>query len=616
MNKFILGCNYWASNAGTEMWRNWDVNAVKEDLDILTKHGVEYMRVFPNWRDFQPIIPLMEGQGKIMEYRLEGDILPQNPYYLDEKMMDRFSQFCDICEEYNIKLIVGLLTGWMSGRLFIPSGLFGKNLFTDPTALLFEQRFIKGFVSRFKDKKTIFAWDLGNECNCMSPSENSYISENWTGIISNAIRANDTTRPVVSGMHSLSSDPTSTWSIQGQAEFNDILTTHPYPYWVGYVRKDEIGTFRTTMHATCETKLYADIGKKPCLVEEIGTMGPMMCSNERAGDFLRCNMFSNWANGSLGTMWWCANEQTNLTTVPYTWNMCEVELGMITADRKPKPVLEEMGKFSEFLKSLKFNLPKAKTDAVCILTQNQSQWGVAYMTYCLAKQSNINISFTYCSQTLPESDVYFLPSINMHWVMPGETYAELKKRVYNGAVLYISNEDGILSGFEDLAGLKVLDASLINENGYLELDGEKIDFKRSRVYRIEKSDAEILAYDNLNIPAISKHRYGKGTVYYVNFPLESMLLEESNAFDTNRYKIYRKIFSETIQKHDIISENPYIALTEHIDGDNIYCVAINHSQHSQNPQFILNGCTIGEVYYCSPEKINPFDAVVFKIIKK
>ena len=96
----------------------------------------------------------------------------------------------------------------------------------------------------------------------------------------------------------------------------------------------------------------------------------------------------------------------------------------------------------------------------------------------------------------------------------------------------------------------------------------------------------------------------------------TMLLEESNAFDTNRYKIYRKIFSETIQKHDIISENPYIALTEHIDGDNIYCVAINHSQNFQNPQFVLNGCTIGEVYYGSPEKINPFDAVVFKIIKK
>ena len=216
MNKFMLGCNYWASNAGTEMWKNWDEKAVRRDLEILTKYGVEYMRVFPNWRDFQPIIPLMEGQGKIMEYRLEGDVVPQNPYFLDEEMMNRFLVFCDICEEYNIKLIVGLLTGWMSGRLFIPAALFGKNLFTDAVALLFEQRFIKGFVSRFKDKKCIYAWDLGNECNCMSPSDNNFVSENWTGIISNAIKANDNTRPVVSGMHSLGADPLSTWSIKAR----------------------------------------------------------------------------------------------------------------------------------------------------------------------------------------------------------------------------------------------------------------------------------------------------------------------------------------------------------------------------------------------------------------
>ena len=616
MKKFILGCNYWASNAGTEMWKNWDEQAVRDDLAILSKNGVEYMRVFPNWRDFQPIIPLMEGQGKVMEYRLEGDIIPDNPYYLDETMMSRFSIFCDICEEYNVKLIVGLLTGWMSGRLFIPAGLFGKNLYTDPVALLFEQRFIKGFVSRFKNKKSIYAWDLGNECNCMSPSDNNFVSESWTGIISNAIRANDNTRQVISGMHSLGADPLSNWSIEGQAEFNDILTTHPYPYWVGYARNDEIGTFRTTMHATCETKLYAGVGRKPCLVEETGTMGPMMCTNELAGDFLRCNMFSNWANGSLGVMWWCANEQTNLKTVPYTWNMCEVELGMIDADRKPKPVLCEMGKFSQFLDGLDFVLPKAKTDAVCILTQSQEQWGIAYMTYCLSKQSGMNIEFTYSNQELPESNVYLLPSIVMHWVMHGENYTKLKKRIYDGAVLYISNDDGILSGFEELTGLRVLDASLKNEKGYFEIDNEKIEFSRNRCYRITQKGAKIISYDNNKIPAVSEFDYGKGKVFYVNFPIEKMLLEEPNAFDKKYYKLYKRIFKNITEKHSVKSDNPYIAVTEHIEENNCYCVAVNHSPNCQKPEFIFNNCNIDKVYYGNIDEIKPFDAVVFKYLRK
>lgn len=613
MQNFILGCNYWASNAGTEMWNQWDENAIREDLEILTKHGVEYLRVFPNWKDFQPVMPMMTSQGKIIEYRLEGDIIPENPYFLDEEIMERFSIFCDICEEFNVKLIVGLLTGWMSGRLFIPSALFGKNLFTDPVALLFEQRFIKGFVQRFKNKNAIYAWDLGNECNCMSISENNYISENWTGIISNTIKANDNTRPIVSGMHSLSSDPLAIWSIRGQAEFNDILTTHSYPYWCAHTRKDEIGTFRTTMHATCETKLYSDIGEKPCLVEEIGTMGPMVCSDERAAEFLRCNMFSNWANGSAGVMWWCANEQTNLKTPPYTWNMCEVELGMINAKRKPKPVLKEMGKFSDFLKSLDFELPKAREDAVCILTQYQDQWGVGYMTYCLAKQADMNIKFTYCNKPLPASNVYMLPSINMHWVMPGELYADLKKRVYAGATLYISNDDGILSGFEKLTGLKMLESSLINKHSILELNGEKIEFYRDTLFKPEAVDAEVIAYDNMGIPAVSKYSYGKGTVYYVNFPLEKMLLNENNAFDTNRYMVYNELFREVRENRSVVCNNPYIAITEHINGDDVYYVAVNHSNKTQKADFILNNCNIDKVYYGNTDEIHSFDAAVFNI---
>ena len=29
--EFILGCNYWASNAGIEMWKNFDAEAIKKE---------------------------------------------------------------------------------------------------------------------------------------------------------------------------------------------------------------------------------------------------------------------------------------------------------------------------------------------------------------------------------------------------------------------------------------------------------------------------------------------------------------------------------------------------------------------------------------------------------
>lgn len=613
---FFIGCNYWASNAGTEMWRNWDSDAVNEDLKILSEHGITHLRVFPNWRDFQPVIPMMCGRGKHKEYRLENDVVPSNEYYLDEVMLDRFSEFCDICDKYNIKLVVGLITGWMSGRVFIPSVLYGKNLYTDPTALLFEQKLVKGFILRFKERKTIYAWDLGNECNCMSPVESRDAAANWTAIISNAIRANDATRPIISGMHGLSVDNDYTWTIADQAEWTDILTTHPYPYWVRFANKDEIGTFRTSMHAICETKLYSGIGGKSCIAEEIGTMGPMVCSDKRAGEFLKCNLFSNFVNHTAGVMWWCANEQTNLNTAPYTWNMVEVELGMIDAKRNPKPVLKEMKKFSDFMSKFDTELPKPTEDAVCILTKSQDSWGIAYMSYCLAKQNDINLKFAYCESEIPISKVYMLPSISGPLVMPAENYQIIKERVYDGATLYISLDDGILSDFNALTGTRIEDSSLMNESGSIILDDEVISYSRARRYRIEVNGAKVLAFDNNGIPAITEYEYGKGKVFFVNFPLEKMLLNESNAFDTNRYMIYNKLFANTLSEKKIISQNKYVTLTEHIGEKEQYCVAINHSPFEQKPMFIFNNSKIEEILYGDIDKLQPFETVIFRIENK
>ena len=55
---FTLGCNYWASHAGTAMWRDWDPDVVRDDLAKLAAHGLQVLRVFPLWPDFQPIAQL------------------------------------------------------------------------------------------------------------------------------------------------------------------------------------------------------------------------------------------------------------------------------------------------------------------------------------------------------------------------------------------------------------------------------------------------------------------------------------------------------------------------------------------------------------------------------
>ena len=299
--RLAIGCNYWASHAGAFMWRDWQPDIVEADLAKLSAAGISWLRVFPLWPDFQPIQQLRGHSGTAVEIRLGEDPLPADATGqagLSQVMLDRFAAFCQIAQRYNLHLVTGLITGWMSGRLFVPPALEGLNPITDPVSIAWQIKFVRGFVAALKDQPAIAAWDLGNECNCMGAAPSPDAAFVWTAAIANAIRSADPARPIVSGMHSLSARITNTgnpWLIEDQADLTDILTTHPYPYWTRHTNADAIDAFRTSLHATAETRFYSDIGGKPAIAEEIGTMGPMIASDAVSAGFARVNMISLWA---------------------------------------------------------------------------------------------------------------------------------------------------------------------------------------------------------------------------------------------------------------------------------------------------------------------------------
>lgn len=612
---FIIGCNYWASNAGIEMWRQFDTNVINNDLKILSENGIKYLRVFPLWRDFQPVKPNYAAGGKLSEYVMENGEMPKNDYFLDQNMMARFGKFLDICDTYNVKVIVGLITGWMSGGLFVPTALYGKDVLTDPVAIYFEQLFIKGFVSEFKNRDTVYAWDLGNECNCAGNAPDKFAAANWTATISNSIRAVDPTRPVISGMHGLTLD--GNWTIATQAQFTDMLTTHPYPLWCRHTTVDETLSLRTTMHAIAESKWYSDIGGKPCLAEEIGTMGPMVCSNEKAADFLRLNLFSLWANGMTGVMWWCNHDQHKLETHPYTVNMVERELGLIDADNNPKPALLEMKKFADFLAKNDITLPPAQQDAVCLLTANQDHWAVAYMSHVLARQCGLNLKFSYAhEQKLPESKMYLMPSINGIAIMHKQTFDELKQRVFDGANLYISSGNAFLQGFEEFVGLKVVDSYTAGTGGSTTIDGKQILVWRPVVRRYTPTTAEVMLNDNNDNPLICVNRYGKGKVYFVDYPVEACLVGNHNAVHENADMIYKTVFADYIDALPISIDATDVVFTYHPTRDGAYAVIINHSDTQKEIGLNLkNKFTLQSVIYGDDKIIKPFDACVLKLEK-
>ena len=614
MNDFILGTNYWASNAGTAMWHDWSEKTVDDDIKILSENHINYIRVFPLWSDFQPVIPMYGPGGVMRDYCLTNEKKSENPYYLDETMLSRFDTLLDICNKYNVKVIVGLITGWMSGRLFVPPALYDKNLYSDEKALMFEQKFIKGFVTRFRHRKEIYAWDLGNECNCMQPVKNRESAYTWTIMISNAIKANDATRPIMSGMGCEAIE--GSWTIRDQGECTDILTTHPYPLWVSHGSKDVVSSIRTLMLPECLNKFHAHLGGRESLVEETGTMGPMICSEDDvAPGFAKVNLMACYATGSLGMMWWCAHEQTNLKTAPYTWSKCEVELGLTDKYKKPKQVLKEFNNFAEWLNESNLNLPKAHEDGVIILTEDQDHWGIAYMTYILARQAKLNMGFTYANDKIPDSNIYLLPSVQGTTIMNDDKYKLLLEKVYNGATLYISNDNGILSEFESFTGVRVVDSDGKQTAGTISLDGSEIPFVQNRRLILTSIGAEVVAECDGNI-ILSKYNYGSGKVYYLNFPMEKNLINSSYGFDGDYHMLYKHIFEKTDSA--VRCDNKYIGITEHYDnnGDCIV-IAINYSKNKQKTDILVNPkYSVEKKYMGDTAQVEPYSSCVIKLKRR
>ena len=624
---FTIGTNYWASHAGTRMWDDWQPHVVDNDFKHLSESGIKTLRVFPLWSAFQPITALYACYGEVNEYSFGDDPLPATTVGkagMSHKALNYFGELCGLADKYGIKLVVGLLTGWMSGRLHVPPALEGINVLTDPRAIIWEVRFVRCFVDEFKNEPSIVAWDLGNECNCMAQVITAEEAYTWTSQIVGAILSKDNSRPIVSGMHSLL--PDGLWTMQHQGELTDILTTHPYPYFTPHCDIDPLNSIRTQLHAVAETVFYRGIGGKPCFAEEIGTLGPMFGDADVAADFIRTNLFTLWSHDARGLFWWCANEQSHLTHPPYTWNAIERELGLFRQDFSKKPVLKVLSDFNQFLNEFheKYRLlPPRIVDGVCILTKGQDTWGAAYMSFILAKQAGLELEFSYIDRIIPDADLYMIPSISSDNAFTSSYIIRIMEKVEQGATLYLSLDGGVLSQFEDYFGMKVIERRRVDRVVLTTLGDVTVPINTGVKYKMVSANAEVLAVDDRMDPVFSVLDYGKGKVFLMANPLEKTLLDIPDAFgsveegsQSTHFHFYRHVAGCVPIKKVAGIENPNIGMTEHIINEQKrLLILVNYDPRPAYAGLILDeGWSTGEILYGNLN-IKNNDAAVIEVIK-
>ncbi len=569
-----VGLNFWGSKHGIRMWREWDEESIREDLRVIAKEGIKLLRVFPDWEYFQPIEKIKGYRGGLRGYSIDHGktlLIDKNEQSgLNEEAFENFGTFLSIAEEYGISIIPSIITGWMSGRMFVPPVISG-DLITDAEAIKLQVRFVRAFVKRFKDRKNIVAWCLGNECNCLGRAEKSEQAWLWTAALSDAIKALDD-RPVISGMHSLKLPGEDVWTIEDQAENCDILTTHPYGSREYFSDIDPINTFRPLMHPAANTVFYSTVGGKPCIIEETGTYGEMYADEKSTADYIRCCLWSAWAYDCRGYIWWIAFDQGHLTYYPFYTNNRASNYGVLKTDRSPKLRLQDLKDFQSFYNKFGKPLPKRIIDGVCIIPKGQKSWPVAYNSWLLARQAGIDIEYSYADEKLPDAKLYILPSLEGQESVRADMLDLLMQKVADGAVLYVSSGNGVLRNFSTQFGVHInTRQNHIGKKKITFNDGVSLNLGAPYEYNLTVTDGEAVAVDESGNPAFVSAEYGKGRVFWLPMPLESWLYDIPGVYHTDGCEEYSRIYKEFAKfvnfEKVAYLQSQTISMTEHIMED-------------------------------------------------
>ena len=263
---------------------------------------------------------------------------------------------------------------------------------------------------------------------------------------------------------------------------------------------------------------------------------------------------------------------------------------MFHLDKTPKPLVGVYQDFRRFIDSLPFDqLPKRRTDAVCIVSADQDQWGVAYASYILARQAGGDLTFFdgASRHALPESPLYLLPGIAGGGFLTRHRWFELMERVSQGATLYLSLDDAVVSEIAKVMGADVLSRSKRTAASRVEFDATLFPGVEATApagsIRLEAvlTEATALAREADGNPIMTELAYGKGRIVCVAIPVEMQLCKTPGAFHGPTATAYWKVYQWLFRAHSerlVTKTLPCVMLTEHPFADGrCAVVAVNAS---------------------------------------
>ena len=321
-------------------WSKFDLAEVEADFRRIAACGLDSVRMFLTWEDFQPA-----------------------PDRVDRWMLERLVEVADLAGGLGLALIPTLFTGHMSGVNWIPTWALGgssrdprfrvvsggrvidtglRNWYTDSAVGDAQVLFAAEAAAALAGHEAVWTWDLGNEnSNCVIPPTRS-AARAWLARLSSAIRSADATALVTVGLHMEDLEEDRRLGPTEASEACDLLSMHGYPIyarWADGPTDHQVLPFLarvTQWLGEGGDLVFSEFGLPSLVVEDDAGAA----YTARALEELRCA-------GCLGALLWCYSDYDPALweSPPFDLAPHERSFGLWRADGSPKPAVAAIAAF-------------------------------------------------------------------------------------------------------------------------------------------------------------------------------------------------------------------------------------------------------------------------------
>ena len=382
--RFSLGVNYWPRRSAMAMWRRFDAGEIREDFTRIAGLGLDTVRFFLRWDDFQPQADTVEP---LMLARLEAVV--------------------SIAAEVGLRTVPTLFCGHMCGVNWLPAwsldpnthsryrtitgdreSPFGiGNMYAGPL-LDAQLLFAREVGARLRAHPAVKTWDIGHKFSNVREPSHVKVSSGDHGTEPAAEReVAEWSRRLIDALQEASSIPTTAGThseditIDRDIRLGSLCTRFAFasmqgsPVFSFFARNrldPEVVPFLAMLTAAFSYKpvLFTEFGNPTCPPDKFSaferfampneppnlTISPddtavatYPCLTEDENAAYCTNVLERLhADGRLGAYWWCWADYADELRVqpPFDRAPHELSFGIIRSDGSERPVASALAAFA------------------------------------------------------------------------------------------------------------------------------------------------------------------------------------------------------------------------------------------------------------------------------